>query len=351
MKTKEEIEIEDFDYIIENSEIGRMAGKTILVTGATGLIGQNIVKLFVYWNIYKMDRDMISILAVVRNGDKLKEIFHEKYMLGVTIIETDIRNLDISGFDIDYVIHAASITSSKRFLSEPTEIILTNILGTRQLLECVKNKNIQSLVYLSTMEVYGASSDNTRILETSECNIDTMAVRSCYPESKRLCENLCASYGKEYGVPIRVARLTQTFGPGVEYHDGRVFAEFARCAIEGKNIILHTEGLTQRSYLYIADALTAIITIMIKGNDGEAYNVANEDTYCSIREMAELVAEQIADVPIEIEIKKEINENFGYAPTLHMNLDTGKLKMLGWKAEFSLTDSYKRMIACMQIRK
>ena len=119
-----------------------------------------------------------------------------------------------------------------------------------------------------------------------------MNVRSSYPESKRLCESLCSAYASEYGVPAKVVRLTQTFGVGVSYNDGRVFAEFARCAIEGRDIVLKTKGQTKRNYIDIDDAVNAIFTVLLKGVAGEAYNVANEDTYCSIYEMANMVAEK-----------------------------------------------------------
>ncbi len=176
-----------------------------------------------------------------------------------------------------------------------------------------------------------------------------MQPRSCYPESKRLCEVLCASWQKEYGVPVRVLRLTQTFGPGVRYDDGRVFAEFARCVIEGRDIVLKTEGLTCRSYLYTADAVSAILTVLLRGSDGEAYNAANEETYCSIREMADLAARECAEGKIKVRIEADKDPSvFGYAPTLHMNLDTSKLRALGWHPSCGLAESYRRMIKSMQ---
>ena len=132
-----------------------------------------------------------------------------------------------------------------------------------------------------------------------------MKVRTSYPESKRMCESLCTAYASQYSVPVKVLRLTQTFGPGVRYDDGRVFAEFARCAIERRNIVLHTDGATRRSYLYTADAVSAILTVLLKGIAGEAYNAANEATFCSIREMAQLVCSECAGGKIGVEIQLE----------------------------------------------
>ena len=145
----------------------------------------------------------------------------------------------------------------------------------------------------------------------------------------------------------KIARLTQTFGPGVSYSDERVFAQFARCAIEGKDIILHTEGKTKRSYLYTADAVRAILTILLAGENGQAYNVANEDTYCSISEMANLVTNRCAGGLIEVKYELDDISRYGYAPTLCMNLDTSKVRKLGWVAKYDLATMYDNMINAM----
>ena len=222
---------------------------------------------------------------------------------------------------------------------------MTAVEGTVNMLEFARANNVRGFVYLSSMEVYGTPSTDEKIDEKHSTNLDAMAVRTCYPESKRMCESLCASYSSEYGVPAMVVRLTQTFGPGVEYNDGRVFAEFARCAIEGRNIVLNTKGETKRNYLYTEDAADAIFTVLAKGKPGEAYNAANEDTYCSIYEMACLVAKECAGGKIEVEIRERADAaKLGYAPTLHMNLDTSKLRSLGWQPQVGLADMYRQMI-------
>ena len=135
------------------------------------------------------------------------------------------------------------------------------------------------MVYLSSLEVYGVpQTEDGTVTETDYGYIDPLSVRSSYSEGKRMVECLCASYAKEYQVPVKVARLSQTFGAGVEYHDGRVFAEFARCAVEKRNIILHTAGNTLRTYCYTKDAVAALLTILVKGEVGSAYNVTNKNT-------------------------------------------------------------------------
>ena len=152
---------------------------------------------------------------------------------------------------------------------------------------------------------------------------------------------MCNAYAAEYDVPAKVVRLTQTFGAGVEYKDGRVFAEFMRCAMEKRNIVLHTTGETERCYLYTADAVAAIITVLLKGNKGEVYNVANPDTYCSIRKMAELAAD-IGGVSVDFEID---SIQRGYADTLFSMLDVSKMLELGWTPKVALREMFNRMIA------
>lgn len=312
-------------------------GKNILVTGATGLIGQNIVKTLLCLDA--------NVIAVVRNKEKAQKIFIDNN--GIKYIVCDIVNLPIRKMDIDFIIHAAANTSSKEFIENPVGISFIALEGTRRVLELAKLNHVKSLVYLSSMEVYGAPKTDEKIDELYSTNIDTMSTRSAYPESKRMCENLCASYAAQYGVPTKVVRLTQTFGPGVEYHDGRVFAEFARCAIEGKNIVLRTKGETKRAYLFIDDAVSAILTVLIKGKIGEAYNAANEDTYCSIYEMAELVANKCCNQTIGIVIAENDVSNYGYAPTLKMNLSTKKIQEIGWKATTNLQEMFQKTINYM----
>lgn len=320
-----------------------LKNKRIIITGATGLIGKSLVKKLNDVNqAYQFN---LQILAVVRNETKAKKLFAEYSC--VEYIVSDILELNAEDYRADYFIHAASMTSSKAFVEKPIETLETAIEGTKNALKLAKKNNVKAFVYLSSMEVYGAPQTDEKISETHSTNIDTMQVRSCYPESKRMCENICVSYGKEYGLPVRILRLTQTFGPGVEYNDGRVFAEFARCAIEGKDIILHTKGLTKRSYLYTEDCVKAILITLNNGHDFEAYNVANEETYCTIYDMAKLCA-KLSGYPIKVKIEEEDISQHGYAPVLHMNLDTKKIQSIGWKPSFNLQEMFINLIDYMK---
>lgn len=333
-------------------DYNKLLGKTILVTGATGLIGKAIIHRLLKFN--SVNSNSIKIIAVVRNYNKAVDAFRNHLDSNLHIHVSDITNLELNFFDmdVDYIIHAASETSSQVFISNSIGTIYTSLKGTHQVLKLAKEYHIKGMIFLSSMEVYGTPETDEKINENHGSNLDTMAVRSCYPESKRMCENLCAAYHAQYELPIMVVRLTQTFGPGVQYNDSRVFAEFARCAIEGRDIILNTKGETKRSYLYTEDAVDAILTVLLKGVPGEAYNAANESTYCSIYEMASLVAKELSSNKSKVLIQATENlDKHGYAPTLHMNLDTRKLCSLGWKPKTDLKTMYSKMIEDMKIRR
>lgn len=322
-----------------------LAGQTILVTGGTGLIGKALISAIMAWN-RENSAIPIRIIAVVRDSQKAIRIFGSQ--AGIDYVVGDVKEVDLSGLRADYIIHAASQTASKSFVDQPVETIFTAIDGTRNLLEFARQAHVKRFLYLSTMEVYGTPSDDGLISEDHPTNLNTANVRACYPISKRMCENMCISYQAEYGVPVNILRLTQTFGPGTQYNDKRVFAEFARCVIEQRDIILKTTGGTARKYLYTEDAINAFFTVLKADCIGEIFNVANDETYCSIREMAEMVATQMANGSICVRVEPDDISKFGYSPELHMNLDTTKLRALGWRAQYALPEMFENLIESMK---
>lgn len=234
----------DFQYIVDFSNLDELAGKTVLITGATGLIGKTLVKSLLYFNEENLKK--INIVACVRNLKKAEKLFGKEASY-LHYLVADICQLKPENLGVNAIIHAASQTSSKSFVTAPVETIDVAITGTKNILEFARVNPVESFVYLSSMEVYGTPQTDEKIIETHGTDLNTMQVRTCYPESKRMCENLCVAYGSEYQFPVKIVRLTQTFGPGVDYHDGRVFAQFARCRIEHRDIVLNTAGKTKRS--------------------------------------------------------------------------------------------------------
>lgn len=341
---------EDLDYIINTQFIDwdKLNNKTVFVTGSTGLIGYSFVCALLYRNLLK--HSGIKIIALVRNVDKARAMYEGAIKTGLVIdfVQGSLENFCELTSQIDYIMHAASPTASKYFVENPVETIKTTVAGMNSVLELARAKKVSGAVYLSSMEVYGAPLNDEVIKESQGTTVDTMSVRSCYPEVKRLCEALCASYADEYGIPVNVLRLAQTFGPGVKAGDNRVFAEFARCAMNGHDIILQTEGTSRRCYLYVADAVTAILSIMLSDAKGEAFNAANPKTYCSIVEMAEIVARGVASNAINVTFSISEQGKRKFSPPHHLNLSVEKLTSMGWKETYELATMYIRMIECMK---
>ena len=345
---------EDLEFIASSKMVpwDLFRNKSILVTGATGLIGSQIVKSLAWRN--RLYGTNIKIYAMVRNLQKARTIFNgfesrENFQL----ICGDVNSNYEFPENLNYIIHAASVTSSKDFVTKPVETIRTAIMGTHRILEKSSTMNLDGFLYLSSLEVYGTPEKGVvDISETYSGYIDFLQVRSSYSEGKRMVECLCCSYASEYNVPVKIARLTQTFGTGVAYDDGRVFAQFARSAIESKDIVLKTKGETLRNYCYVADAVIALLLILAKGEIGEAYNVANEDTAISIADMAEFVCKNFSDGKSHVvfDIADDATK-LGYNPCMKICLNTTKLKALGWSANFGLYDMFGRMIESMKIKK
>lgn len=322
---------------------------TFLVTGATGLIGSILVKTLLRFS--QKNNSNIKVYACCRKKEKFQKVFEDYFTDNLIPIFCDITELNISSISIDYIVHGASITDSKTFVQKPVETINIAFDGTRNLLSQCVNKKIKGFVYLSSLEVYG-SFNNEKIKSVTENDygfIDTMKVRSSYSESKRLVETLCVSYASEFNVPVKVARLCQTFGAGVEYNDNRVFAQFARSIIENKDIILKTKGQTVRNYCYTTDSVSGILTVLQKGKVGEAYNIANPSTTISIVDLANLFCSVYPECNSKVVFQIDENsEKLGFNPVVKIQLNTQKLENLNWKAEVNLENMLKRLIEGMK---
>ena len=340
---------EDFDKITKRDiSWDALRNSSFVITGATGLIGSLIVKYLLYAN-----RTMnfgAKIYAVVRNVEKADKIFEEEKTDALTYVVADLtkEKVNCEG-DCDYIVHAAAVTASKVMVSDPVGTICTSIDGTEKMLQLAVEKKAKAFIYISSMEIYGQPTVGGKTAEKDLGYVDIENVRSCYPEGKRMCECLCTAYAAQYGVNVISARLAQTFGAGILPTENRVFAQFARSVMRGENIVLHTTGESEGNYVYTADAIAAIMTLLVKGKAGEAYNIANEDSHITIRNMAELVAREIAGEKIQVVIDiPEDSVSLGYAPPVKMWLDASKMRELGWKPEIGLVEAYKRMICWMK---
>ena len=323
---------------------------TYLITGITGYIGSAFAKMLI--NSKEYAQHNIHIIGLIRNKEKAATIFSSCNLEHVTFITGDLVNISVESFQnqykistIDYIIHCAANTKSHDMITSPVETSNGILLGTSNILTLARFYQIQSMVYLSSMEVYGSiSAGKERIGEDTLGDLDILNVRSCYPLGKRMAENLCYCYHKEYGVPVKIARLAQTFGPNILPNESRIFAQFARCAKKRQNIILHTKGDSVGNYVDIRDAVTGILVLLTKGTSGESYNIVNEANTMTILEMASLVASKLADNQIQIifDIPKE--NTYGYAPKTELRLSSKKIQNLGWRPDFGLIEMYQEVI-------
>ena len=309
-----------------------LKGTKFLITGATGLIGSTIVRCLLGLN------EDIQIVCPVRNLHKAENMFAS--CKNVFFVESDLMDF-VSKMEGGYIIHCASPTAGKYMIAHPVETYELAIESTRLLLKIAKNTHVKSLVYVSSLEYYGQITECKQVTENDLGYVDASSSRSSYPLGKRAAEYLCTSYAQEYGVEVRIARLTQTFGVGVATDDNRVFAQFARSIIADKDIIMHTSGDSSKPYCYTTDCVSAILHILLKGKRGEAYNVANSSTYISIRDMAYFLRDNFNP---KINVKIELHPEMGYAPVTMLNLSTEKLESLGWKPHYDLKEMFEKLI-------
>lgn len=323
------------DFVSSFGLSNELANSKFLITGATGLIGSTLI-----YCLLALDKN-ISIIAPVRNKLKAEQMLEDSANK-ITLIECDIVSFDYASLgNVDYIIHCAAPTSSKFFVEKPVETFNIIVEGTKVLLDYAKDHPVKGFVYLSSLEVYGeVHDDSSPIKEDFQGYLDPLSVRSSYPMAKRAVENLCCLYAYEYGIPVKIARLTQTTGAGIAKDDNRVIAQFTRLAAQGQDIVLHTTGEAARPYCYTTDAISAILYILLKGKSGDAYNVANEETYISARGMAEYLRDKFNP---SINVRIELNDNMGYAPSTKLPLSTKKLQFLGWTPMIDKKEIFSRL--------
>lgn len=320
----------EIDLIAEQLDV---SNKTFLVTGANGLIGSVIVDALIEGNRrHKLDN---TIIATGRNADKLEVRFpytDEDFKLLVY----DVNNSINDSLKIDYIIHTASNADPKSYASKPTETLLTNIIGTKNILDyCKFHINCRCLL-MSTFEVYGKIEGKREYNEEDVGTLDFNRLRSCYPESKRAMEIMAHCYHEEYGVDYVVGRLCSIYGPTMSPKDSKAHAQFFRKALAHEDIVLKSKGEQVRSYCYVMDAASALLKILLSGKSGECYNVSNEKAITSIYNLAHLIANKcnlnvVQELPTELETK-------GYSRPQDIILDNKKLRSLNWNAIYNLDD-------------
>ena len=333
------------DFLNMPINLDPLNSTTLLVTGATGLIGSMTCKVL---SCIGLEQNLnIKIIAMVRNISKAHETFSDVMVNGnITFLEQDVTEPINLSETVDYIIHTACPTASNTFITKPVETIQAIVCVTMNIMEFAKENGCESVVYLSSMEAYGQILHENLLKPENVGYINPLSLRSCYPEGKRMAENLCVGYFSEYGVPVKVIRLAQTFGPGIPVTDNRVFAQFIRSVRSNENIVMFTEGGSKRMYLDTMDAVSAVLTVLLKGESGQVYNAGNPSNYCSIKEMAELVIREFGNgsSKLVIDRSKDVGQ---YPPDNMLYLDVAPLQALGWNPLYDLKTMYERMINMM----
>lgn len=328
------------------SQIGRDAfepfdRKNVLITGATGLVGSLLVKAFAYAN--ETYGTSATIYAVVRNKTKAESVLDGYLSNEINLIKQDLsESLTTELPKIDYIVHAAAITQSKIMVQRPVDVINTSLVSTQNLLRLAQTESAKML-YISSMEYYGSLSEGTLATEDKLGYIDLSSARSCYPESKRMCECMCNAYAQQFGVGVCSARLAQTFGAGVLEGENRAFMQFLRSALVNEDITLKTKGLSETNYVNSIDAIKAILTLLAKGVSGEAYNVVNEETHSTIKDVAQLVIDEFSNGTSRLVFDIDMNNASGYAADVKLRLCASKLKALDWSPQYGIVDSFKQL--------
>lgn len=310
----------------------------IAITGATGLIGKwfllSISKMSAVDNIFCLVRDVKKAERDFGDfGIELKKIIFVKWDLLSSSIDIP------SDRTIDYFLHAAGPTDSLYFVEHCVETINSIYQGCYNTLQYCKENNVGSYIFLSTLEVYGLI-NNSNVTENTLGCIDSCSVRNSYPEAKRLCECLVMSYYKEFNLNTKICRLTQTIGLGISKTDKRLFAYVAKCAALGENIRMQTNGTTKRPYINVADAVTAIITVLYCGKEGMVFNVSDKNSYMSVAELSELIANKY-NINLYLNCGGDTSK---YLPSFEFNLNTSNIEGLGWNAVWGIELAFDNLI-------
>lgn len=323
------IQMSEFEEIYKNFNFESLKNKSILITGANGLIGSYLIDYLTYLN--SQQEYNIKIFAMSRSLEKLKNRFFERPNL--FYIEQDLNKPLSVDEKFDYIIHAASNAHPLAFSKDPVGTMKTNLLGTINLLDSIKDNQNTKFLYISTGEIYGNNVD--KAFTENDCGtVDSKLARSCYPESKRAAETLCMAYSQQYGTYTNVARLCYVYGPTITQDNSRADAQFLRNALDKKDIVLKSAGSQRRTYCYVADVVSAILTILTKAPSMEVYNIANKNSIVSIKEYAQTLA-SLAGTNLQFEIPDEV-EKRGYSKSADSILDASKLSQLGWFPQYDI---------------
>jgi UDP-glucuronate decarboxylase len=317
--------------------------KTVLISGANGFLPAYLVETFLSLdNSFKT-----KVIALVRSKPKAQKRFsHWLSNSNLLIIEHDVCNEFNYPDNIDFIIHAASQASPKYYGTDPVGTLNANVLGTINLMKLAKEKNIESFLYFSSGEVYGqVKAEDIPIKEDTFGYLNCANVRACYGESKRMGENICVSYFHQYGVKAKIVRPFHTYGPGMALDDGRVFADFVANIVNKQSITLNSDGSAIRPFCYLTDATLGFLTVLIRGENGQPYNIGNPNEEYSILALANTLVNLYPELNLKVIMNNE-SDNKAYlkSPIQRNSPNITKANKLNWSPVVGVKEGFKRTI-------
>ena len=326
--------------------IEKLFNSSVLISGASGLIGSFLADMLLYAN-ERLDAN-ITVYTLGRDMRRLAARFGGAKSDRIVYVEHDVTLPPKFDFPIDYIIHAAGNAHPAVFSTDPVGTLMTNILGTKLLLDYGKGHGCRRLLYVSSGEVYGQGDLSLECFDESYSGyVDPLSARSCYPNGKRAAETLCVCYTKQFTLDTVIARPSHTYGPTATKEDNRASSQFISRALAGDDIVLNSAGSQMRSYTYIADAASAILSVLTSGESCSAYNIANPESVTTIAGFAGEVAAQ-TDAKVIFSAPGATSEAIGGTPIVRQVLCSGKLESLGWRGRFTLKEGICRTIKIMR---
>lgn len=338
---------EDIQHILQSDiPFSMLHDKAVLITGATGLIGTYLVDVLMQKSIH--EKMNIMVYAVGRNIQSAQERFgtylHEN---NFRFIQWDVNTYCPPSVHVDYIIHAASNTHPKAYASDPVGSILTNLLGLHNILRYGYHTKAERVMFLSSVEIYGEAWKEEDIFDESYCGyIDCNTLRAGYPEGKRAGESLCQAYIAKYGMDIVIPRLSRVYGATMRRSDSKAMAQFIWNSVYHEDIVLKSSGTQRFSYLYAADAASALLFLLCRGETGSAYNLAGKEPILTLREIASILA-QVNNKKIVLDLPDDVEkQGFSKATTAVMSVE--KIRSLGWTARYDTVSGLKRTVGIIR---